>query len=174
MFSAKQGLRAIAFCSVLLCSGIAAANSCEEKPQEPYGDQVRDIQGYLNLLNGVPHIRAWYDGTNVLTYKSCYVILESDPDAIRFRIASDSSSITETEVGIYASGRNEIGDSFLVTKIFKYPSSYLVNVYHQVRVDPRHNGNLTLVINKDASSKLSGISISDGEGITNCSDLTPR
>jgi hypothetical protein len=178
MFSAKKRLQGIAFCLLLLFSGVSEASLPDARldatPDEPYGEQVKDLQSYLNLLNGAEHIRAWFDGIDGVNHTGCFVILESDPKALRIKISNDNTLAPEAEVGVYATGKNEMGDSFLVTKFFKYPTSYLVNLYHQLRSDPKQNGNLTLVLNKNQYSRLTGISISNGQGIANCSSLVAR
>lgn len=135
---------------------------------------VQAIQLFLNLPSQTEHLRAAYDGTDPVNSKHCLVILESNPSSARFIISKDDANTEDIYVDVNSQGRNEEGDYIQVTKILNYPRSLLINLYIQRNKKPGVCGNQTLLLNKDKYGRLVSVSVSDGVGISTCSDLTPR
>ncbi len=136
----------------------------------PNESAVNDLRAFLKVPNGPEHYRATFNGLDGVNHKPCVILVEADPGIIRVKIRKDNAPVLlpPAIAEITATGMNSSGDRIDVTKVARFPNSLLVTVYYERRTGAREKGDMTLLLEKHGEGPVLSFSISDGEGIINC------
>ena len=133
---------------------------------------VKELKFFLKIPDRKEHYRKAFRGELSFSRKQCSVTVDADSVWIRVRINRENSFLEPSEVEVPSSGLSPSGDRIDVTKVAKFPEAVLVTTYFERRSGSKAKGTLTLMGRRNGEGRVDSLSISDGEGLLDCTNLT--